>query len=262
MIKLNKLRLKIVSGLLLSTTILFAGNEDRAGQAGANELLINPWARTGGWGGANAALVKNSEAMNLNVGGLSFCKGTEINFAHTSWLKGSGININAIGLAQKVGESGALGLAITSMSFGDIERTTENTPDGGNGTFTPQFLTIALAYSKEFSNSIHGGIAFRVISEAIADVKAQGLAIDAGIQYVTGFNKEHDNLKFGIALRNVGAPMKYDGEGLSYRNTSSEYTNNINVLEQQRSSKFELPALVNIGVKQIYMNKQKKELPK
>ena len=28
---------------------LKAGNPDRAGQAGASELLINPWARSSGW---------------------------------------------------------------------------------------------------------------------------------------------------------------------------------------------------------------------
>ena len=33
----------------------YAGNEQRAGQAGASELLINPWARTSGWAGANVA---------------------------------------------------------------------------------------------------------------------------------------------------------------------------------------------------------------
>ena len=88
MIKLNKIKEIITICLLLSTNLLLAGNEDRAGQAGANELLINPWTRSAGWGGANAALVKNVEAMGLNVGGLSFCKGTEITFAHSQWLKG------------------------------------------------------------------------------------------------------------------------------------------------------------------------------
>lgn len=247
MTTINKFKNILTGSLLLACSVLLAGNEDRAGQAGANELLINPWARTGGWGGANAAFVKNVEALSLNVGGLSFCKGTEVTFAHTQWLKGSGLNINALGLAQKVGESGALGISVMSLDFGDIQRTTEINPDGGNGNFTPQFITIGLGYSREFSNSIHGGIALKVISEAIADVKAQGLAIDAGIQYVTGFNKERDNLKFGIALRNVGAPMKYDGEGLSFRNSNDEYTSNINVLMQQKADRFELPSLVSIA---------------
>lgn len=230
----------------LTGTSAMAGNEDRAGQAGANELLINPWARTAGWGGCNIALVKGVESMMLNVAGLAQNKGTEITFAQTDWMKGSDIKISSFGLAQKVGESGSMGLAITSMNFGDIERTTEDQPDGGLGKFSPQFLTIAFSYSKAFSNSIYGGLGIRMISESINDVKAQGLVLDAGIQYVTGNNEAKDNLKFGIALRNVGVAMKFDGEGLSYRNDNAAA--NISVLQQQRAERFEMPSLVAIGV--------------
>ncbi len=224
----------------------FAGNEDRAGQAGANELLINPWARTAGWGGCNIALVRGVEALSLNVAGMGHNKGTEVTFAQTDWMKGSDIKISSFGLAQKVGESGSLGLAITSMNFGDIERTTENQPDGGLGQFTPQFLTIGFSYAKSFSNSIYGGLTVRMISEAINDVKSQGVVVDAGIQYITGFNEAKDDLKFGIALRNVGTPMKFDGEGLAFRNDNA--ASNISVLQQQRAERFEMPSLVAIGV--------------
>lgn len=224
----------------------FAGNEDRAGQAGANELLVNPWARTSGWGGCNIALVRGVEAMSLNVAGLGYNKGTEIVFAQTDWMKGSDIKISSFGVGQKVGESGSLGLSVMSMNFGDIERTTEAQPDGGLGAFTPQFLTIGFSYAKEFSNSIYGGMTVRLISESINDVKSQGVVVDAGIQYVTGFNEAKDNLKFGIALRNVGTPMKFDGEGLAFRNDNA--TSNINILQSQRAERFEMPALVCIGM--------------
>jgi hypothetical protein len=223
-----------------------AGNEDRAGQAGANELLINPWARTAGWGGCNIALVRGVEALGLNVAGMGHNKGTEVVFAQTDWLKGADIKISSFGIAQKVGESGSLGFNVSSMTFGDIDRTTEAQPDGGLGTFAPQFLTIGFNYAKEFSNSIYGGMSVRLISESINDVKAQGVVVDAGIQYITGFNEAKDNLKFGIALRNVGTPMKFDGEGLSYRNDNAGA--NINVLQQQRVERFEMPSLVAIGV--------------
>lgn len=240
-IQMNKIAFVLSVGILISSGA-FAGNEDRAGQSGAGEILINPWARASSWGSANSGFVHGVESMNSNIGGLSFIKGTEIVFAHTEWLKGTDVRIESFGLGQKVGESGALGLSVMSMGFGDIEKTTEVLPDGGNGTFSPQFINIALGYSKEFSNSIHGGLAVRIISEDIGDAKTQGIAFDAGIQYVTGFNKERDNLKFGIALRNVGAPLKFEGEGLAYRNTT------INVLEEQRTEKFELPSLVSIGI--------------
>ena len=239
-IQRNKLAFIILMSILTSANA-WAGNEDRAGQAGAGELLINPWARAGSWNNANSGFVHGVESFNSNIGGLSFIKGTEIVFAHTEWLKGSKIRIESLGFGQKVGESGALGISIMSMGFGEIERTTEAQPDGGAGTFSPQFINIGLAYSKEFSNSIHGGLAIKIISEDLGDAKAQGICLDAGIQYVTGFNKERDNLKFGIALRNVGAPLRYQGEGLAYRNTT------INVLEEQITEKFELPSLVNIG---------------
>ena len=230
----------------LYTAPVFAGNEDRAGQAGANELLINPWARSSGWGGCNLALVRGVESFGVNIAGMGHNKGTEVVFAQTDWLKGSDIKISSFGIAQKLGESGSMGLSVSSMKFGDIERTTEAQPDGGLGVFSPQFLTIGFSYAKSFSNSIFGGMSVKMISESINDVKAQGLVVDAGIQYVTGFNEEKDNLKFGISLRNVGTPMKFDGEGLSYRNDNAGA--NINVLQQQRTERFEMPALVAIGI--------------
>jgi hypothetical protein len=67
-----------------------AGNSDRAGQAGATELLINPWARSSGFAGANTASVRGLEAQYLNVAGLAFTRKTEVLFANTQWLVGSG----------------------------------------------------------------------------------------------------------------------------------------------------------------------------
>ena len=80
----------------------FAGNPDRAGQSGAPELLINPWARSAGWAGANSGAVRGLEAMYLNVAGTAFTPKTEFMFSGTRLYGGSGININAFGFTQKV----------------------------------------------------------------------------------------------------------------------------------------------------------------
>src|SRR5256885_16775781 len=84
--------------VLVSSVKLFAGNPDRAGQAGATELLVNPWARSSGWGNANTGSVRGLEAIYGNVAGTAFTKKTDIIFSHTQWLKGSEINVNAFGL--------------------------------------------------------------------------------------------------------------------------------------------------------------------
>lgn len=238
----------IVSGFASTS---FAGNKDRAGQAGASELLINPWSRSSGWNGLNTAGAMGLEAMNLNVAGLAGTKKTEILFSRTNWLAGSGVNINAFGFSQKLGENedaGVLGLSVMSVGFGDIDITTSSLPEGGIGTYSPQFVNVALGYAKIFSKSIYGGFTIKGISESISDVTAMGLALDAGVQYKTG---KKDRLKFGVVLRNIGTPMKYGGDGLSFRangtETGATTPNTYSMTVEQRTQGFELPSMLNIG---------------
>jgi hypothetical protein len=230
----------IASALILTAGLAQAGNKERIGQAGANELLMNPWARSSGFGGANTAFASGVEAFNLNISGLTGVNKTELYYSNVMLFTGADININSVALGQRVGESAVFGLSINAMNLGEMEITTTQNPDGGQGTFTPQFLNLAFAYARSFSNSIHGGGAIRIISESINDVGAQGVALDAGIRYITG---DYDRVKFGIALRNVGPKMRYSGDGLSevVLLQDGEFTLN------QRTEAFELPALLNIG---------------
>jgi hypothetical protein len=117
----NILLTVFLGGCLAVPQALFAGNGDRAGQAGSSELLINPWARSSGWAGVNVSGSRGVEALFMNVAGLAFTAKSEIAFTHTQWLKGSETNINAGGVALKVGESSAIGFAIVAMDFGDIQ---------------------------------------------------------------------------------------------------------------------------------------------
>ena len=139
-----------LTGLLIAPVQdIVAGNKDRSGQAGAGELLINPWARSSGWGGVNVANSRGLEAVFTNIAGTAFTHGTEIIFSNTTYLKGADVNIMAFGLAQRVGETGALTISIMSMNFGDIEVTNINNPDpsdGSIGTFSPTLMNINIGF--------------------------------------------------------------------------------------------------------------------
>jgi hypothetical protein len=228
--------------LIIGAGSLQAGNKDRSGQAGAAELLINPWARSSGWGNAGMSGIKGLESTWSNVGGLAFTKKTELIFAHTTWLKGTDVNIYSFGFSQKVSESGALGLAIMSMNFGDIPITTTDSPDGGLGSFSPNLLNVGISYAKSFSNSIHGGFVMKIISQSISDMSAQGVALDAGIQYVTG---TMENIHFGITLKNIGPTLRFSGDGLKMRifipGQETQFTSEMPV------EAFELPTQLVIG---------------
>ncbi|MBP5540423.1 MAG: PorV/PorQ family protein [Bacteroidales bacterium] len=224
-----------------------AGNDERRGTAGASELLVNPWARSTGWGGVNIANVRGLDAMFNNVAGLAFVDNVEIAYSNTMLYGGrsgltSGATINAFGLGIRVFEAGVLGIYVMSMGFGEIDVTTYDVPEPTNGTFDPSYMNINVAYAHSFTRSIHGGAVIKLITESTDNVSASGFGIDAGIQYVTG---EFDQLKFGISLKNWGPSMKYDGSGLSLQMIG---TGGNDFTVQTRSAEMELPTCLNIGL--------------
>ncbi|MCB0661273.1 MAG: PorV/PorQ family protein [Saprospiraceae bacterium] len=236
---------------LMAGTLLFAGNPDRQGEAGAYELLMNPWARSAGLHTMNTASISGVEALRLNPAGLVRINKTELVFGHTQYLKGTDITFNAFGLSQKVGKSSAFGVSIMAVNFGDILETTVDQPEGTGGTFTPSWFNIGLSYAHMFENKVTVGLTFRAVSESTSQVSAFGFAIDAGVQYVTG---PQDNVKFGISLRNIGSPMTFEGQGLSESLTPPSSEGNVPGLAGYqlsyftRSQDFELPSALNIGL--------------
>jgi len=222
-------------------TSIFAGNEDRIGTAGGTQLLINPWARSSALANSNVASVVGIEGSFMNVAGLAFTRKTELMFTNTDWMSGSDISINSIGLAQRVGESSVLGLSVMTIDFGDFVTSTVDLPEGDGSTFAVNSLNLGLSYAKEFSNSIYGGITLKVLTESMFNVNTSGIAFDAGIKYVSG---EQDQIKFGIALKNVGPPISFAGDGLSFQTTLNN--GNISTAET-RSALHEIPSLIQIG---------------
>jgi hypothetical protein len=231
--------------------MLFAGNPDRQGEAGAYELLMNPWARSAGLHTLNTSNISGVEALRLNPAGLVRINRTELVFGHTQYLSGTDINFNAFGISQKSGKNGAFGVSIMAVNFGDIQETTVDQPEGTGGTFTPSWFNIGLSYAHMFENKVSVGLTFRAVSESTSEVSAFGFAIDAGVQYVTG---PQDNVKFGISLRNIGSPMTFKGQGLSESLTPPPSEGNVPELSGYqlsyftRSQDFELPSALNIGI--------------
>ena len=232
----------------------FGGNPERQGQSGAAQLTINGWARSSGMGWANGGKISGAEAMYMNVGGLDrFKNNTELVFARTEWLMGSGIAINSVALAQKMGEGGeggTFGISVMQYSIKPIDITTEDNPYGGIGTFRVNMSNIGLAYSKSFSNNISAGVMAKIVSEGIPDASASGVALDAGVQYVTTFRPtkggmKKDDFKFGISMKNIGPDMTHTGDGLSYKAIldNGTFTKTVQVKVDQ----IKLPALLNIA---------------
>ncbi|MCS6905904.1 MAG: PorV/PorQ family protein [Bacteroidia bacterium] len=228
----------------LGTYRVIGGNPERVGQAGATQLLINPFARSSGVFGINVANSFGIESIINNPAGLSHTRRTEVVFAHTRWLADIGINTLAVG--QSLGKSGGvLGLYVSAYSFGDIPITTIDNPDGGIGTYSPTFMNLGVTYAKSMvQDRIYVGATIKLISESLPNVSATGIAFDAGAQY----KDKKDRVQLGVALRNVGPEMEYAGDGLSTRaalgGVGAPFDNQVRI----PSAAFQIPSQLLIGI--------------
>ena len=187
----------------LTVSNAFAGNPDRQGEAGAYELLLNPWARSAGLHSMNTASVRGVEALSLNVAGLSRIGKMEVGLSNSMYLKGTGLSLNSFGLASRINENGVLGVSINALSFGKIPVTLNTQPEGTGATFSPTFFNVALSYSYLFEKKVSVGVTARFINETAADISASGFSLDAGVQYTTGSEMFPERFKFGVDLRNM-----------------------------------------------------------
>jgi hypothetical protein len=164
------------------------------------------------------------------------------------WL-GQEFKSTAFGIAQNLNGDGVLGLSVMTTDIGEIEITTTDLPEGGIGTVSPRLTNIGVSYSQKFTSTISGGVLVRVHSESITNVRSQGIAVDAGIQYTETSNKKDklkkNDIKFGISLKNVGPDATFEGDGLSFKALNP--INEQQQTYQSRSAQYGLPTLINIG---------------
>lgn len=237
MLALNK-----IGFLVLLTVLSVKMQAQSGGQSGATQLMINPWGKSSGVGGADVSFGKGIESVYMNPAGVAGTENTDLLFSRSNWLQGSQIYINTFGVSQRINPTSVLALSIMSFNLGDIEITTVNNPDGGIGTYRPQFINGGLTYAKSFQNNISGAVSLKFISEGIYDVNAFGIALDAGVRYAAD---PTEKFTLGVALKNAGPNMRYGGNGLNYQ---LQFPNGNTQTGQVAAASFTLPLLMNLGV--------------
>lgn len=228
----------------LALTTVEAQNK-RVGTASGSELLIPVGARDLAMGGSSIATSSGIEAVHWNPAGLGRMKSSaEGMFSSMKYIADIGVSFGGVGAS--FGGFGVIGFTVKSLDFGSIPLTTEDDPEGKQGRFySPTFVTLGLTYARSLTDAVSVGGTVKVISEQIERVSASGFAIDVGVQYsrLIGIN----GLSLGVAIKNIGPQMKYDGPGLLRTGTSSE-----GFRPEQRyqsiAASFELPSTVEIGL--------------
>ena len=239
---MNIRKLLTVALSLLVIAGVMAGNPEKKGTAGAEELLIPVDARGTALGGSATASISGIDAVYWNPAGLgNSTAGVEALFSYMKYI--ADINITYGAVAAKTG-IGTVGVSFQSIGFGDIPITTADSPDGTGSMYTPRYLTVGAMYSKAMTDRIFVGVNGKLVSEKIINCSASTFAFDVGVQYVTSVG-----LKMGVVLKNLGAPLRFDGTDLERRVSLPDVKpgtpdRNLRIV----SEKYELPSLFEIGL--------------
>lgn len=222
----------------------------RLGTAGASELLIPVGARDLAMGSAGVASARGVEALHWNPAGVSRLSGSaEGMFSYMKYI--ADINLNYAAVAATFSDIGTFAFSFKSLDFGEVALTTEDDSEGRSGaTYTPNYTTIGLGYSRALTDAISAGVNLKLVSERVDLVNASGAAIDIGVQYnqVAGFK----GLGLGVAVKNIGPQMRFDGSGLLRDGTPSGTQRPEQKVKLEAAS-FELPSSIEIGLSYDYL---------
>ena len=243
--------------LLILTILIFvivneveAGSARRRGTAGAQELLIPVGSVGTALGGSYTAAISGIEAAYWNPAGVAVIDGNgEAMISRMNYI--ADIYVNYAAIMAKIGGSSAIGATLKSLDFGDIPVTTTSHPDGTGETFSPQFYTLGLLFSRVMTDRIRFGVKLNMLSEQVMRVSATGFALNAGVQYSTG----PKGFKMGVVLRNLGGNMLFTGPDLE-KKIVPPGTEPGTREEPWRIplSEFELPTQMEIGVAYTVFN--------
>lgn len=243
---MKHLMIFLLTVLLLAalSTTTFAGAGNRTGTSGASELLIPVGTRDIGMGGSTLATTSGVEALFFNPAGTAKLKNSVgLYFSHMAYIADIGVDYGAV--SANFEGIGVLSLSIKSLSIGDIAETTTLAPDGTGKTFSPQYFTVGLTYARQLSDRIAVGVTGNLVSERMGEVSASGMAFNIGVMYdnLGGVN----GLSLGVAVKNIGPEMKFDGAGL-YQQATVSIANRGPSLYKVEGGSFELPSTLEFGV--------------
>ncbi|MDZ7290556.1 MAG: PorV/PorQ family protein [candidate division KSB1 bacterium] len=237
-----------VAILILAEWILPVAGQDhvtKVGTTSAKFLTIPVGARATAMGGAFVALSNDASATYWNPGALSRMTKNELYFMHSDYF--ADLSLEYITMVFSWENFGAVGVSVTSLNMDEMLVTTVDDPEGSSGaTFDAGSFAIGISYSRNLTDRFSIGGTFKYISEAIANSRASGIAVDVGTMFTTPFR----DIRLGVSVSNFGQKLQITGEDLLVQKDIAplQNGNNETVNANLATDHFDLPLNLRIGL--------------
>lgn len=160
----------------------------RQGTRGSNFLHLLVGARVNAMGGAVGTSVEGPTSWFINPAGAATSEGFAVAGGHQSLYTDLNIGQNYVGVSLPV-LGGVVGIAVNSLSSGDIQRTSEAAPFGAvasGNTFTWMSTAASGGYARRLTDRLTLGGQIKYVTEGIPEANTSWVSFDVGTQFQTG----------------------------------------------------------------------------
>ena len=186
----------------------------RVGTRGANFLEIPIGARGQALGASGGALIDGAQGLAWNVASAASVEGFSLAFDYTNLFADTDIDLIYAAAVFSLNDVSALGITVTSLNSGDIIRTTEDFPEGGDPQFGETFkfngFAAGLTYARAITDRLNVGAQVKLVSEGLDDAKVDWVALDVAALFRTGLV----GTTLGATITNIGGDANYSGSAV------------------------------------------------
>jgi hypothetical protein len=191
-----------------------AARGHQTGTRGANFLRIGSSARARALAGAGTALVDGATVLYYNPAGAALVDGFELAVTYTDLYGGSGIWHGYMGAILPLGDAGVVGAQAVVFSSGEIQATTELSPDG----FDPirgdivewNAVAVGLTYARRITDRLALGATGKFVQEGIDFANVSFIGFDIGTMFDTGLF----GTRLAAAITNIGGESRFEGPAI------------------------------------------------
>ncbi len=231
--------------------------QDKVGTSAMAFSRIGIGARAVGMGGGQLAVANDLTTLFWNPAGLTRLSGTRVQVDHANWFVDS--KLDWVGGSVNLGNAGAVGVSVTSVRYGNIEYTSDATPDGefGSGrTFSPNDVSIQLSYAKSLTDAFSLGGSGKYLRESISQSSASAYAFELGMLFKTPFR----GVTLAASMTNFGSKTHVTGNDLLQPVTTENPARDDDGSTMLNTQRWNMPLAFNIGVSYLPVSSEQNEL--